>query len=287
MKIKIGTRKSSLALAQTDMVIKSLHDAFPEIETEIVHITTKGDKILDKPLARIGGKGVFVSEIESALKSGEIDIAVHSAKDLPYKLAENLEISGVLKRGNYRDVLVTPVGKVPERDSIFIVGTGSQRRRLNMQRIYPNAVFKEIRGNVDTRLRKLKSGEFDSIILAAAGLERLGLYCSEEFSFTAFDSKDFLPAACQGIIAVESRKGDEISHIINQISDKNTFYAFETERRVPELLGADCTMPVGAYAEIRGKKIRLTASEDCKKIMSAEADISERFRLAEELVSEL
>ncbi|MCI7804529.1 MAG: hydroxymethylbilane synthase [Oscillospiraceae bacterium] len=178
MKIKIGTRKSSLALAQTDMVIKSLHDVFPDIETEIVHITTKGDKILDKPLARIGGKGVFVSEIESALKSGEIDIAVHSAKDLPYKLAENLEISGVLKRGNYRDVLVTPAGKVPEKDSKFIVGTGSQRRRLNMQRIYPNAVFKEIRGNVDTRLRKLKSGEFDGIILAAAGLERLGLYSS-------------------------------------------------------------------------------------------------------------
>lgn len=287
MRIRIGTRKSSLALAQTDMVIKSLHDAFPDIETEIVHITTKGDKILDKPLARIGGKGVFVSEIESLLQKGEIDIAVHSAKDLPYKLAENLEISGVLKRGNYRDVLVTPADKVPEKDSKFTVGTGSQRRRLNMQRLYPGVVFGEIRGNVDTRLRKLKSGEFDGIILAAAGLERLGLYGSEEFSFTAFNSADFLPAACQGIIAVESRKGDKISNIINQISDKNTFYAFETERRVPELLGADCTMPVGAYAEISGEKIRLTASKDCKKILSAEAEISDRFRLAEELVSKL
>lgn len=287
MKIKIGTRKSSLALAQTDMVIKSLHDAFPDIETQIVHITTKGDKILDKPLARIGGKGVFVSEIESALQNGEIDIAVHSAKDLPYKLAGNLEISGVLKRGNYRDVLVTIADKIPEKDGIFTVGTGSQRRKLNMQRLYPNAVFKEIRGNVDTRLRKLKSGEFDGIILAAAGLERLGLYGSEEFSFRAFDSKDFLPAACQGIIAIESRKGDEVTHIINHISDKNTFYAFETERRVPELLGADCTMPVGAYAEITGEKIRLTASKDCKKILSAEAEISDRFRLAEELVSRL
>lgn len=287
MKIKIGTRKSSLALAQTDMVVKCLHDSFPEIETEIIHITTKGDKILDKPLARIGGKGVFVSEIECALQQGDIDIAVHSAKDLPFKLAEKLEISAVLKRGNYRDVLVTLQDKKPENGAEFKVGTGSQRRRINMQRLYPDAVFGEIRGNVDTRLRRLKNGDFDGVILAAAGLERLGIYGSEEFSFTAFESGDFLPAACQGIIAVESRKNDTITPIINQISDQNTFYCFEAERRVPELLSADCTMPVGAFAEISGEKIRLKASRDCKKILSGESAVSDRFILAEELVSKL
>lgn len=287
MKIKIGTRKSDLALAQTGMVIESLRNAFPGIETEIIHIATKGDKIIDKPLKNIGGKGVFVSEIEYALQCSDIDIAVHSAKDLPICLGDNLEISGVLKRGNYRDVLVTCPEKSIQSDEIFTVGTGSLRRRLNMQRLYPNVIFREIRGNVDTRLQKLKDGAYDGIILAAAGLERLGLYSSEEFSFTAFDSNEFLPSACQGIIAVESRKNDSVTPIIQRISDINTFYCFEAERSVLRLLDADCMTPVGAFAETDGKNIRLTASSNCEKILSGEAEISQRFQLAEELVSKL
>lgn len=287
MKIKIGTRKSKLALAQTSMVIERFHALFPSVETEIVHISTKGDKILDSPLSEIGGKGVFVSEIEKALQSGTIDIAVHSAKDLPVQLGENLEISGVLERGSYSDVLVTSVGHHMNKNEKFIVGTGSLRRRINFKKLYPNAVFKDIRGNVDTRLKKLVDGKYDGIILAKAGLERLGLYGSENFSFREFDHEEFLPAPCQGIIAIEGRKNDVFTPIIHRISDTDTFYCFESERHVLQLLGADCTMPVGALAYISDDKIHLTVSKDCANIISGETVISQRIRLAEELAAKL
>lgn len=286
MKIRIGTRKSPLALAQTELFIKRIKMYLPEIDTEIVHITTKGDNITDRPLSIIGGKGVFVSEIEKALQDDGIDAAVHSAKDLPVILGEGLEISAVLERGDHRDVLVT----LPDKDTgceNFTVGTGSLRRRINLKRLYPNAVFKDIRGNVDTRLRKLGNGEFDGIVLAAAGLERLGLMNSTGFTFREFEAADFLPAACQGIIAVQCRKNDPISDIIKQISHKETFYRFEAERKALELMGADCTIPAGAFAEISGEIIRLTVSKDCEKILSGECALSERFELAERLVTDL
>lgn len=281
MKIRIGTRKSRLALAQTDIVIDSLKKAYPDIQTEIVHISTKGDKILDKPLESIGGKGVFVSEIEKALLENKIDIAVHSAKDLPLNLAEGLEISGVLKRGDYRDCIVLRKGENISNSPDFKVGTGSKRRILNMQKKYLDVSFKNIRGNVDTRLEKLKSGEYDALILAVAGLERLGL--SENIH--PFDYNEFLPSACQGIIAIESRP--DFSDIIKSISDTQSYLQFETERYVLELLNADCTTAIGAYSEINGNKITLTVSMDFKKILSGTADISERFELAERLVNRL
>lgn len=281
MKIRIGTRKSRLALAQTDIVIDSLKKAYPDIQTEIVHISTKGDRILDRPLETIGGKGVFVSEIEKALLENKIDIAVHSAKDLPLNLAEGLEISGVLKRGDYRDCIVLRKGENISNSSDFKVGTGSKRRILNMQKKYPDVAFKNIRGNVDTRLEKLKSGEYDALILAVAGLERLGL--SENIH--PFDYNEFLPSACQGIIAIESRP--DFSDIIKSISDTQSYLQFETERYVLELLNADCTTAIGAYSEINGNKITLTVSTDFKKILSGTADISERFELAERLVNRL
>ena len=287
MKIKIGTRKSRLAIIQTEMTISALNQSFPDIETEIVPISTKGDKILDKPLSQIGGKGIFVSEIESALQSGKIDIAIHSAKDLPVCMGDGLEISGTLKRGNYRDVLVTMSDRAFEKTDDFIIGTGSLRRRINIKKLYKNADFKDIRGNVDTRLRKLADGEYDAVILAAAGLERLGLLSDEKYMFYQFDFNDFLPAPCQGIIAIESRKNDFVTPIINKISDKNTFYCFETERTVLEILNADCTMPVGAYSEIKGNKVTLTVSADSEKTVSGTADISHRYELARELILQL
>lgn len=159
MKIRIGTRKSTLALAQTKLVENALKAAFPEIKTEIVHITTKGDKILDKPLDAIGGKGVFIAEIERALTENEIDIAVHSAKDLPLELAEGTHIGAVPERADPADVLVMRRG-----DSIadvMTVGTGSLRRRNAFSSIFAGRVFNDIRGNVDTRLKKLENGEHD------------------------------------------------------------------------------------------------------------------------------
>ncbi len=287
MKIKIGTRKSKLALVQTQMVIDEIEKQFPDIETEVVYISTKGDKTLDRPLAEIGGKGVFVSEIESAMQNNVIDIAVHSAKDLPVFLSDGLEISGVLKRGDYRDVLVVKKDNAIRNSRDFVVGTGSLRRRLNLKKIYSDMSFENIRGNVDTRLSKLEKGEYDGIILAAAGIKRLGLDTDVRFDFTYYDYKQFLPAPCQGIIAIESRKNDFAAQIIKKINDKNTFLSFETERRIIELLSADCGMPLGAYSYIKDNEILITLSKDGDKTVCGKDNSLNRFRLAKELVSKL
>lgn len=283
MNIKIGTRKSKLALAQTTMVVNEIKNYFPSINIQVVHFTTKGDKVLNKPLINIGGKGVFVTEIEDALINKEIDLAVHSAKDLPLQLQDNLTISAVLKRGNYRDTLVTVKGKEIDFSRETVIGTGSNRRKLAFKNLYPNATFKDIRGNVDTRLNKLYKGEYDGIILAMAGLERLDLLSDSRFTFTPFDYKDFVPAPCQGIIAVESRNND-LTEILSRINHKDTFYAFETERHILNILNADCGMPLGAYSFVENNKINVVYTSDSKEIITKSDLIENRFSLAESVV---
>lgn len=283
MNIKIGTRKSKLALAQTNMVVNEIKKYFPSINIEVVHFTTKGDKVLNKPLINIGGKGVFVTEIEDALLNKEIDLAVHSAKDLPLKLQDNLTISAVLKRGNYRDTLVTVNGKEIDFSKETVIGTGSNRRKLAFKNLYPNATFKDIRGNVDTRLNKLYNGEYDGIILAMAGLERLDLLSDSRFTFTPFDYKDFVPAPCQGIIAIESRNND-LTEILSKINHKDTFYSFQTERYILNILNADCGMPLGAYSFVENNKINVVYTSDSKKIITKSDLIENRFNLAESVV---
>ena len=283
MNIKIGTRKSKLALAQTNMVVNEIKKYFPSINIEVVHFTTKGDKVLNKPLINIGGKGVFVTEIEDALLNKEIDLAVHSAKDLPLKLQDNLTISAVLKRGNYRDILVTVKGKEIDFSREIIIGTGSNRRKLAFKNLYPNATFKDIRGNVDTRLNKLYNGEYDGIILAMAGLERLDLLSDSRFTFTPFDYKDFVPAPCQGIIAIESRNND-LTEILSKINHKDTFYSFQTERHILNILNADCGMPLGAYSFVENNKINAVYTSDSEKIITKSDLIENRFNLAESVV---
>lgn len=283
MNIKIGTRKSKLALAQTNMVVNEIKKYFPSINIEVVHFTTKGDKVLNKPLINIGGKGVFVTEIEDALLNKEIDLAVHSAKDLPLKLQDNLTISSVLKRGNYRDTLVTVKGKEIDFSREIIIGTGSNRRKLAFKNLYPNATFKDIRGNVDTRLNKLYNGEYDGIILAMAGLERLDLLSDSRFTFTPFDYKEFVPAPCQGIIAIESRNND-LTEILSKINHKDTFYSFQTERHILNILNADCGMPLGAYSFVENNKINAVYTSDSKEIITKSDLIENRFSLAESVV---
>lgn len=283
MNIKIGTRKSKLALAQTNMVVNEIKKYFPTINIEVVHFTTKGDKVLNKPLINIGGKGVFVTEIEDALLNKEIDLAVHSAKDLPLKLQDNLTISAVLKRGNYRDTLVTVKGKEIDFSRETVIGTGSNRRKLAFKNLYPNATFKDIRGNVDTRLNKLYNGEYDGIILAMAGLERLDLLSDSRFTFTPFDYKDFVPAPCQGIIAIESRNND-LTEILSKINHKDTFYSFQTERHILNILNADCGMPLGAYSFVENNKINVVYTSDSKEIITKSDLIENRFTLAESVV---
>lgn len=287
MKVRIGTRKSKLALAQTEMFANALKKRFDDIDTEIVCISTKGDKILDKPLAMIGGKGVFISELENALLSGEVDMAVHSAKDLPLELADGLEISSALERGNYRDVLVTRKNEPIKNEEKFIVGTGSLRRQGFIKNLYPFVEIKDIRGNVDTRIKKLMNKEYDAIILAAAGLERLSLYNSEKYDVTPFDCSDFLPAPCQAIIVAESRVGSAVSERLKEISHTETMIEFETERQIPKLLNADCGMPVGAYSKVQKGRIELTISTDCKNFVFGSGEINDRFILAKRLVEQL
>lgn len=286
MKVRIGTRKSKLALAQTEMFANALKKRFDDIDTEIVCISTKGDKILDKPLAMIGGKGVFISELENALLSGAADMAVHSAKDLPLELADGLEISSALNRGNYRDVLVTRK-QSDTKQRRFYCGYGQFKAAEFYQKIYPLVCIKDIRGNVDTRLGKLMNGDYDGIILAAAGLERLSLYNSADYDIMPFEYKDFLPAPCQAIIVAESKTGSAISERLKEISHTETMLEFETERQIPKLLNADCGMPVGAFSKVTNGKIELIISTDCKKTISGSADIKDRFNLAKRLVSEL
>lgn len=283
MNIKIGTRKSKLALAQTTMVVNEIKNYFPSINIQVVHFTTKGDKVLNKPLINIGGKGVFVTEIEDALINKEIDLAVHSAKDLPLQLQDNLTISAVLERGNYRDTLVTVKGKEIDFSKETVIGTGSNRRKLAFKNLYPNATFKDIRGNIDTRLNKLYNGEYDGIILAMAGLERLDLLSDSRFTFTPFDYKDFVPAPCQGIIAVESRNND-LTEILSKINHKDTFYAFETERHILNILNADCGMPLGAYSFVENNKNNVVYTSDSKEIITKSDLIENRFSLAESVV---
>lgn len=283
MNIKIGTRKSKLALAQTTMVVNEIKKYFPSINIEVVHFTTKGDKVLNKPLINIGGKGVFVTEIEDALLNKEIDLAVHSAKDLPLQLQDNLTISAVLKRGNYRDTLVTVKGKEIDFSKETVIGTGSNRRKLAFKNLYPNATFKDIRGNVDTRLNKLYNGEYDGIILAMAGLERLDLLSDSRFTFTPFDYKDFVPAPCQGIIAIESRNND-LTEILSKINHKDTYYSFQTERHILNILNADCGMPLGAYSFVENNKINVVYTSDSKEIITKSDLIENRFNLAESVV---
>lgn len=283
MNIKIGTRKSKLALAQTSMVVNEIKKYFPSINIEVVHFTTKGDKVLNKPLINIGGKGVFVTEIEDALLNKEIDLAVHSAKDLPLQLQDNLTISAVLKRGNYRDTLVTVKGKEIDFSKETVIGTGSNRRKLAFKNLYPNAAFKDIRGNVDTRLNKLYNGEYDGIILAMAGLERLDLLSDSRFTFTPFDYKEFVPAPCQGIIAIESRNND-LTEILSKINHQDTFYSFQTERHILNILNADCGMPLGAYSFVDNNKINVVYTSDSKEIITKSDLIENRFNLAESVV---
>lgn len=284
MKIRIGTRKSKLALIQSEMAAAAIKAAFPDIETELVHITTKGDIVLDKPLEKIGGKGVFIDEIERAMLDGGIDIAVHSAKDLPLELAAGTCICAVLPRADAHDILVTNKGaKLPEKP---IIGTSSTRRAAGVRKLLPDAMTSDIRGNVDTRLNKLADGQYDGIILAAAGLSRLGALSDERFDFTEIGFGTLVPAPCQGIIAVQSRVG-EIADKLRGISDNAAYYCFETERKVLELLDAGCSSPSGAYAEISGGKITLTVTKDQQKALTDSADIADRFGLAERLVSAL
>lgn len=283
-KLRIGTRKSQLSRIQTDMAVAALKKVHPNLETEIVPFQTRGDKILDKPLWEISnkGKGVFASEFEEMIVRGEIDIAIHSGKDLPVFLADGLEIIGVLKRDDPRDVLVMPQGVRPE--DCKIIGTGSLRREQCAAKVFPWAECRLIRGNIHTRLEKLKSGAYDAILLAKAGLDRAGITEADGYCFRVLSPEEFLPAACQGIIVVEGK--GELAEFIGGMTDEATKYLFETERQVLMQLNASCSEPVAAFAELEGEMIRLRAMRG-QAYSEGTAPISQRLALAADVAGRL
>jgi hydroxymethylbilane synthase len=247
-KLKVGTRRSKLALWQTNYVVHLLRLFDPSLEIEIVPITTKGDKILDKPLPKIGDKGLFTKELEEKLLNGEIDFAVHSLKDLPTELPKGLTISAYTMRDFPFDALVSRDGKkLKELPEGATVGTSSLRRAVQVKRIRPDLVIKEIRGNVDTRLRKLDEGLYDAIILAQSSLERLNL---ENRITEVLDY--FIPAVGQGIIAVETREDDEelISLLREAVNDISSEAEAKAEREFLKTLGGGCHIPAGALAVV-------------------------------------
>lgn len=259
--IRVGTRGSQLALIQTDLVIEAMQKAHPEYRYEKVILTTKGDRQTGQPIRSFGGKAVFVEEIEQALSDYTIDLAVHSAKDMPNPCGRGLVIAGAMPRACVQDVLIYPSDHKPSPDDSFVIGTGSLRRQAQILTRYPNARCQDLRGNIGTRLDKLKSRQYDAIILAAAGIERQGLDAEEGLSYEYLPVDEMIPAAGQAIIAVETRQHSPIRALVEEISDADALSALQTERAVLTILGAGCHEPVGVYASVTGDQMTLRRME--------------------------
>ena len=247
MKYKIGTRGSVLALAQTDLVIDRLKTAYPDDTFEAVVIRTTGDKRLDVSLDAIGGKGVFVDAIEAALQRGEIDMAVHSMKDMPDQPAQGLIFATAWEREDPRDVLIAREGLTFEQLPLHAkIGTGSKRRMYELRSLRPDLTIVPIRGNIDTRIRKMQEEKLDGIVLAAAGLKRI----HRESEITQFfPVEEVIPAPAQGVLAIELRESDAaLLQKLDALSDAATARLVDAERTFLKEIGGDCHLPAGAYA---------------------------------------
>ena len=292
--IRIGTRASALALWQAEWVKSELEKKYPGTAVALTKIKTTGDKILDVPLAKVGGKGLFVKEIEEAMLAGEIDIAVHSMKDVPTFFPEGLHLSCITKREDPRDALLTR-NKVKFKDlpKGANVGTSSLRRQAQLMSVRPDFVIHQLRGNVDTRLRKLKEGQYDAIILAAAGVKRLGLAenVSEDIA-----PEISLPAIGQGALGIECRVDDrELNDLIAFFNHADTRTCVTGERALLRRLEGGCQVPIACYGEMKNGDLHLTGlvgSVDGKRIIKdaieGAPDKAEKLgvTLAEKLLSQ-
>lgn len=272
--IRIGTRASALALWQAEWVKSELEKKYPGTSVTLTKIKTTGDKILDVPLAKVGGKGLFVKEIEEAMLENEIDIAVHSMKDVPTFFPDGLHLSCITKREDPRDALLTR-NKVKFKDlpKGANVGTSSLRRQAQLMHVRPDFVIHQLRGNVDTRLRKLKEGQYDAIILAAAGVKRLGL--AENVS-EYIDPEISLPAIGQGALGIECRVDDrELNDMIAFFNHADTRTCVTGERALLRRLEGGCQVPIACYGEMKDGKLHLTGlvgSVDGKRIIKDATD---------------
>jgi len=284
--IRVGSRDSELALIQAEIVMRGIRAANPEAELELVGLRTTGDRNLTQSLDDIGGKGLFIKELEQALLDNVIDIAVHSYKDMPYEDRPDLPIVALSPRESAFDVLVLPDGK-NELDNTLPVGTSSQRRAIQFKRLVTDVEIKSIRGNVNTRLAKLDLGEYSALILAEAGLKRMQL---DDRISRVFTVAEMIPSGSQGIIAVQARLGENCAYL-------STFHSWESEvvslaeRQYLKTLGSDCTAPVAVYGELEGDLLRLRAmfvDSDGNVEIGQKTDEARRAQwLGESLASEL
>ena len=272
-KITIATRKSALALWQAETIAERLRAQYPDISVTLLPVSTKGDEILNQPLADIGGKGLFIKELEVLLLSGAADLAVHSLKDVPAELADVFTIAAVTEREDPRDAFVSSTYScLEEMPAGAKIGTSSLRRQSQILHRRPDLIVESLRGNVQTRLRKLDEGDYDAIILAAAGLIRLG---KAERIASFLETEDSIPAAGQGIMAIETRKADtELIDMLQFLNAKDSEYVVSSERAFLGEVGGDCKVPAGSHAILRDGKLFVTAfiaSTDGKRFYKRKA----------------
>ena len=286
--IRIGSRESRLAVAQARLVMGWIAAAHPDIRLELVTMKTTGDKILDKTLDQIGGKGLFVKELDRALEAGEIDLSVHSLKDLPMELAQGLPLVAFSRRADPRDALVLPEGStlLPEEGTI---GSSSRRRAVQLERLFPRARCRSVRGNLQTRLAKLEGEDYDALVLAAAGLRRLGL---EGRIARLFSPREMIPAAGQGTLAVQGREGEDYSFLLDCVEDPVSRACSLAERAFVAALDGGCSSPIAAYGEqVDGRLLLRGLYYDDKEgrsvVGTIEGALEDGPRLGEELAGQL
>ena len=291
MKIRIATRKSPLALWQANFVKQNLLLAHKDLTVELIPMVTQGDIILDSPLSKIGGKGLFVKQLEQAILNNEADIAVHSIKDIPAQFPEGLMLAAICQRDEVRDAFVAykyaSLNDLPEG---AIVGTSSLRRQCQLRSHYPHLIIKDLRGNVGTRLNKLDDGQYDAIILASVGLKRLSL----EHRITQYIDTDLiLPAVGQGAIGIESRTDDkQILDIISVLDDKKSRACIQAERAMNNALQGGCQVPIAGYCRLNNDELTLqglVGRVDGSKIIKQQITgfINEAESLGEKLAKQL
>jgi hydroxymethylbilane synthase len=288
--IRIATRKSALALWQAEYVKAALLNAHNNLQVELVPMSTQGDKILDTPLAKIGGKGLFIKELEVAMTEGRADIAVHSMKDVPIAFPDGFGLHAVCKRENPFDAFVSNhFDSIEELPLNAVVGTSSLRRQCQLRRFRPDLVIKDLRGNVNTRLAKLDAGQYDAIVLAAAGLIRLGM---RERIQSEMQPELSLPAVGQGAVGIECRNDDaDLIALLAPLNHLETSIRIRAERAMNAKLNGGCQVPIGSFAELDGQYITLrglVGSVDGKVMLHAkQTDILENAQRLGEQVAEM
>lgn len=258
-KLIIATRGSKLALWQSEHVKAELEKAHPGLKVELSIMMTKGDKILDVALAKIGGKGLFTKELEEAMLRGEAHIAVHSLKDVPMEFPKGLKLGVITKREDVRDAMLSEkYASLEELPEGAVVGTTSLRRRMQLLKLRPDFVIKNLRGNVNTRIRKLKEGEFDAIILASAGINRLGLAC-EVTHFVPISKEVMIPASGQAALGIEIVCDAEVERLVSVLNDDDAIIETRVERDFVTILEGGCQVPIGVNAELSGESLHVKA----------------------------